>query len=490
MAARRLRIKKRAISEPLIWLALVGLMVGLAACTASSTPAVSQPTRPIAMIAAPQTNTRIALGQEVIIAFTVADVEGIAQVELSVDGQPIQVEQVNPAVNSFAGNKAWKPDRPGSHVIELRAFNVNNEPSDPAQVFVIVTGATTGSQTPAPASDPSGTTFPATTTPGVTAIPLIPPSPGPTAAATSQVTGPNQPLVTSHTNLNVREGPGTDYPVIGRLAENQSLPITGRNAETTWWQVVYPPGSNERGWVSGDPQFTSASHIEGVPLAPAPPRPTPTPPILTPTPALPVISFFRVDRDTINPGEKVTLSWDLSGAKEAFLRYEDVTEGVVAPGSKTLSPNKTTVYTLLARGHAGDTTVEVTVKVNAPTATPVPVIGDGKSKILDGQTVDFDRGVIQGADGAGADFLWDGQQKRFTPRNGASGAFVGDVFEEISLDDCRSVTYGQPFPDVGSISRITGCYHTDRGRYGKFFITDWSADGSLTIQWLTWDFRE
>jgi uncharacterized protein YgiM (DUF1202 family) len=419
------------------------------------------------------------------ITFTVADVKGVAQVELSVDGQPIHVETVNPSVNSFAGNKAWTPDKPGSHVVELRAFNVDNEPSDPAQVFVTVTGA--GGETPPLLNDTPTATPVAGVTAEATVITLMPPSP--TVAPAGPSPAPSQPSVTTRTGLNVRGGPGTDYPVIGRLVEGQTLPVTGRNAETTWWQVVYPPGSNERGWVSGDGQFTTSSNTEGVPIVQAPPKPTPAPPTATPTPALPVIQYFRADRESLNPGEKVTLSWDLSGAREAFLRYDEVTEGVVAPGSKTLSPSKTTVYTLLARGAAGDTTAQVTVKVNEATATPVTVISDGKSKILNGQTIDFDRGVIQGSDGAGADFFWDGQEKRFMPQNGATGAFVGDVFEEISLSDCRSVTYGQPFPDVGSVSRITGCYRTDQGRYGKFFISEWSADASLTMQWVTWDFR-
>ncbi|MCL4296460.1 MAG: SH3 domain-containing protein [Anaerolineae bacterium] len=483
-------MKNKALTGLLLWL-IVGLVLITSACTPASTPVSQQPTRPIAIIASPRSDTQIAVGQEVMITFTVADVKGVAQVELAVDGQPIHVEKVTTPVNSFAGNKAWTPDKPGSHVIELRAFNVDNEPSDPAQVFVTVTGA--GGETPPPASDTlpvtpvAGDTPPAGVGAEATPITLIPPTP--TAAPAGPSPAPNQPSVTTRTGLNVRGGPGTDYPVIGRLTEGQTLPVTGRNAQTTWWQVVYPPGSSERGWVSGDAQFTTSSNTEGVPIVQAPPRPTPAPPTATPTPALPVIQYFRADRETLNPGEKVTLSWDLSGAREAFLRYDDVTEGVIAPGSKTLSPSKTTVYTLLARGAAGDTTAQVTVKMNEATATPVTVINDGKSKILNGQTIDFDRGVIQGSDGAGADFFWDGQEKRFMPQNGAAGAFVGDVFEEISLNDCRSVTYGQPFPDVGSVSRITGCYRTDQGRYGKFFISEWSADASLTMQWVTWDFR-
>jgi len=471
-------------SRRLFWLVGLSLLLGLSACAGSPTPVVNQPTRPIAIIAAPRNDTPVAVGQEVIITFTAADVKGVSQVELSVDGQPIHVEKVNPPVNSFAGNKAWTPAQPGSHVIELRAFNIDNEPSDPAQVFVTVTGA--GGETALPASETPGPAV----TPNATTITLIPPSPTLADAATSQPPAANQPSVTTRTGLNVRGGPGTDYPVIGRLTENQTLLVSGRNAETTWWQVIYPPGSNERGWVSGDAQFTVASNVEGAPIVPAPPKPTPVPPTATPTLALPVIQYFKADRETLNPGEKVTLSWDLSGAREAFLRYDDVTEGVTAPGSKTLSPSKTTVYTLLARGPAGDTTAEVTVKMNAATATPVPIISDGKSKILDGQTIDFDRGVIQGADGVGADFHWDGGQKKFLPRNGASGAFVGDVFEDISLNDCRSVTYGQPFPDVTTASRVTGCYRTSEGRYGKFFVSEWSlSDASLTMEWLTWDFR-
>lgn len=462
----------------------------LAACTASSTP-VSQPTKPIAIIAAPQNNATVGLGQEVSITFTVADVKGIAQVELSIDGQPVQVRKVDPPTNSFAGSQPWKPDKPGSHVVELRAFNVDNQPSDPAQIFILVPDAGGTVVTPT-----AGATIEVTPTPPElatvgaptpTAIALISPSatpaPPPTAAST-------QPIVTTLGSLNVRGGPGTDYDVIGRLTQGQTLAITGRNSEGTWWQVAYPAGSNERGWVSASAQFTAASNAANVPIVQAPPRPTPVVPTATPTVALPVIQFFRTDRDTINPGEKVTLSWDLVGAREAFLRYEDISEGVVAPGSKTVSPTKTTVYTLLARGAAGDTTAQITVKVNSSvTATPVPIISDGKTKILNGQTIDFDRGVIQGADASGADFLWSLEQRKFLPQNGATGAFLGDALDDISLDDCRTVTYGQPFPDIGTVSRITGCYRTNEGRLGKFFIPDWSSDGSLTMQWLTWDYR-
>jgi uncharacterized protein YraI len=461
----------------------LSLVFLLAACTSVTTTPVSLPTKPIAIIAAPQNNTIVGLGQEVVVTFTVADVKGIAQVELSIDGQPLQVRKVEPPTNSFAGNQAWKPDKPGSHVIELRAVNMDNQPSDPARVFINVAGpgdTTGGTSSPleTAAADEAGTAV---------AITLIPPSPPPAPATATP--GNIQPKVTTLVGLNVRFGPGTDYPVVGRLPDGQTLPITGRNSEGTWWQITFPLGSNERGWISANTQFTSASNEANVPVVVAPPRPTPSLPTPTPTPALPVIHFFRADRDNVNPGDRVTLSWDLSGAKEAFLRYDDISEGVIAPGSKTVSPIKTTVYTLLARGSAGDATAQLTLNVNVTTATPVPVINYGKTNILNNQTIDFDRGFILEPSMEGGDFLWSVDQAKFVPQNGATGAFLGDPFDEIILDDCRSVTYGQPFPNAGSVSRITGCYRTNEGRLGKFFVPEWGSDGSLAIQWVTWDYR-
>jgi Bacterial SH3 domain len=72
--------------------------------------------------------------------------------------------------------------------------------------------------------------------------------------------------VTALANVNVRSGPGTSNPIIGRLLAGTVAQITGRTADGAelWWQIVYPAGSDQRGWVTGDPQFTSATGTEGV----------------------------------------------------------------------------------------------------------------------------------------------------------------------------------------------------------------------------------
>jgi dipeptidyl aminopeptidase/acylaminoacyl peptidase len=58
--------------------------------------------------------------------------------------------------------------------------------------------------------------------------------------------------------LNVRSGPGTNYPAISTLRQDQALPIVGRNAASGWWQVKLP---DERlGWVTGQ---TALVRVEG-----------------------------------------------------------------------------------------------------------------------------------------------------------------------------------------------------------------------------------
>ena len=484
-------MKNRISGSYLMLVALLWLVLATPAC-ATFTNQPAQPAKPVAAITAPQAEANLTVGQEVMISFTAADVKGISQIELSIDGEAVHIETVNPPVNSFAATQPWTPNRPGSHVIELRAFNIDNEPSDPVQLFLTV-NEVVGAATPPPAADtptlPPVTNTPeaeapAAAAPTATGVELIPPTPTLTPTVTAAI-------ATMRTGLNVRTGPGLDYPVIGRLTEGESVQITGRNPETTWWQIVYPANSNERGWISADPQFSTVSGVEGVAVAEAPPPPTPVPVTPTPEPVKPTIHYFRANRESINPGEEVELSWDLAGAKEAFLRYDDVTEGVVAPGSKEVSPDKTTKYTLLARNDAGDTIAELTINVSgAPTPTPVPVLRDGKTALVNGQSIDFDQGVVQQGRGQpGADFYWNGEAKSFSPEGGASGALLNRDYQDVTLADCRAADYGQPVGDLAGSTKITGCYRTNEGRYGKFSIVSWDLAGNLTVEWLTWNYR-
>jgi uncharacterized protein YgiM (DUF1202 family) len=58
--------------------------------------------------------------------------------------------------------------------------------------------------------------------------------------------------------LNVRSAPDPGSAVIGQVAENAELEITG-NADGGWWPVSLGQDGTERtGWVSGE-------HLQGIP---------------------------------------------------------------------------------------------------------------------------------------------------------------------------------------------------------------------------------
>lgn len=75
--------------------------------------------------------------------------------------------------------------------------------------------------------------------------------------------------------VNIRFGPGINYNVIGTLNANTTVPIIGRNGDTSWWQIGITNGAN--GWVSAS--VVNASNADSVSLVdtPAPPKPTPVP---------------------------------------------------------------------------------------------------------------------------------------------------------------------------------------------------------------------
>jgi uncharacterized protein YraI len=51
-------------------------------------------------------------------------------------------------------------------------------------------------------------------------------------------------------SLNVRQGPGTTYPVAGKLAEGTEVTVEGRNEAGDWWYICCIAGGDARGWVS------------------------------------------------------------------------------------------------------------------------------------------------------------------------------------------------------------------------------------------------
>lgn len=82
--------------------------------------------------------------------------------------------------------------------------------------------------------------------------------------------------------------------------------------------------------------------------------------------AWPRINKFTVSANTVPQGEPVTLSWDVSDATRVTLQPEVGT--IPAVGTRSMTPNVTTTYEIVASNDAGATKSDATVNVTAPLA--------------------------------------------------------------------------------------------------------------------------
>jgi hypothetical protein len=95
------------------------------------------------------------------------------------------------------------------------------------------------------------------------------PTPSPTAAFAT-VTESAPKLTVQNASVNVRSGPGTAYPVIGKAAKGQQYSITGRDAGSTWWQVDFKgrPGWMAASLVKAGPGTADVKAAENIPPPP------------------------------------------------------------------------------------------------------------------------------------------------------------------------------------------------------------------------------
>ncbi len=89
------------------------------------------------------------------------------------------------------------------------------------------------------------------------AAPVITPAPSADADAAKA-------KVRALQNLNVRSGPGMDYPKIATLKKDQTAVVTGRDPEGFWWEIKLPDSDTGRGWISKD--YVVAQNASNVPV--------------------------------------------------------------------------------------------------------------------------------------------------------------------------------------------------------------------------------
>ncbi|MEZ4618495.1 MAG: SH3 domain-containing protein [Caldilineaceae bacterium] len=91
----------------------------------------------------------------------------------------------------------------------------------------------------------------ATTAPTVTNTPLPTPTPTQAMRPTPDADGRTTAQVAmSGSRLNIRSGPSTAFPVIGKALPREVFIVQGRNGDNTWVQLAVPDLSGGFGWVS------------------------------------------------------------------------------------------------------------------------------------------------------------------------------------------------------------------------------------------------
>lgn len=82
--------------------------------------------------------------------------------------------------------------------------------------------------------------------------------PAPTVTLPADATVPiDGPAVRILVDLNVRGGPGVQFPRVGFLLGGDTAAVIGRDPNSGWWQIQCPPeSSGAECWVSGGSQYT------------------------------------------------------------------------------------------------------------------------------------------------------------------------------------------------------------------------------------------
>jgi hypothetical protein len=160
-----------------IWrLAIPVAMVGLVtlACAQPTPSPTAIPGKPAAFIILPADGSEVTVGQATTIQVNATDAQGVARIEIKVDGTLAGTTQ-SPAAGgqpNLTATQAWTFAEAGRHVIEAQAFNAAGQPSDLVAITVQAVEGVAQEATPEAAPPTAEATI---------APPAAPPTPVPSA---------------------------------------------------------------------------------------------------------------------------------------------------------------------------------------------------------------------------------------------------------------------------------------------------------------------
>jgi hypothetical protein len=301
---------------------------------------------------------------------------------------------------------------------------------------------------------------------------------------------PNGVVATAKGTLNVRSGPGENYPVIGQLRKGEQYQVIGASQDLRWLVINYRAAN---GWIiaTGVDIF---GNLNTVPIVPAPPTPTPMPATFTPTPT-PVADIILVSA-TLSPaipapGQAFTLS--------ATIRNNGLADAPAFAVATTFQPgNVYSSQNLPGLGAGQQTTVNLngaisdcaiqTVAIVLDLNSQVPETPEGRANDKPPFSYKIDHSYMaQGHqnitspgsadfDGGGADVSWNGTS--LSPSGPAQIGVLGGTTDVNSVTWCMLTSGTVSGSSINKSSMPPGtliAMYTSSGKRGVLKVTGYSG---------------
>jgi putative lipoprotein len=178
--------------------------------------------------------------------------------------------------------------------------------------------------------------------------------------------------VSAGDGVNVRSGPGTEFPVVASLPGATTGEVTGITEDGQWLSIIAPQSPGGLGWIAAG--LVTVSGLENVPvIPPAGGEATATP---TPEAGVPVIAF-TAEPTVIQAGACAELRWEVQNVSEVYVypagaAWQDFP--VEGQSNQEVCPEETTTYEMrvvLANGSVD--TRQITIQVQQPDAPENPL---------------------------------------------------------------------------------------------------------------------
>lgn len=371
------------VSRVIFFLTAASLAVAILGCS-------PEQAGPRAWIDFPTDGSTLAANSPVTVVSHVYAPDGIAEVLLSVNGEPYRRDQSAQSGGTFTkSSHEWLPQQAGDHTLQVRVYSKNGTVADSQVVLVKAIGKAT--PTPVLPVVPPGIP-----TPVITPVPGLPDlaivsveavvagDKGGIPFCNTQVTYRNDGTaavprdfaiqftfngIPTLTNTVVGLAPGATHQITF-VYQFQGSPYIGVNLDSTSLIAESNEANNAFAEIRSCGGPTPPPTPTTPPIITITPTPTRSPTIPPPPPScsgMPNISSFSANPSSIQPGQFSTLSWG-AVTNADFVSVEPGIGGVGTPGSRSVSPQTTTTYVLTARCSNNTATRQAVVTV----ATPVP----------------------------------------------------------------------------------------------------------------------